>query len=793
MTLATNLGFPRIGARRELKKALERYWNGTDSLAQLITEADNLQQNSWQLQRDAGLHSIPCNDFSCYDHVLDTALMVGAIPPRFAEAGLTVDDQGEPEHDLPLMFAMARGFSSQVAMEMTKWFDTNYHYIVPELTAETQFRPRTASVLRSLRAATAAGHPARPVLLGPVSLLVLSKIVAPSGQPPQAQSEAGIPEVIGGDEANRVKRSLAVSLTEVYRDILAQLAAEGATWVQMDEPALVLDLDTQTRRLYREVYGELAAEAGMPNLFLATYFGALGDNLETALRLPVSALHLDLVRAPEQLETSLAQVPDDKILSLGLVDGRNIWKSDLNAAVEVARYTAGKLGSDRVMVAPSCSLLHTPVDLDLETGLDPEIRDWMAYAKQKLAEVATIAEALNEPGAAVDERLGANRASMQRRWTSNRLHKSAVRDRLEAVNEDMLHRRSPFAVRSEAQRSRFELPVLPTTTIGSFPQTREIRKTRAAYRRGEVSESDYRAFQRECVAETIRFQEQVGLDVLVHGEPERNDMVEYFGEQLDGFLQTEHGWVQSYGSRCVKPPVIYGDVERHAPMSVDWITYAQSLTERPVKGMLTGPVTMLQWSFVRDDQPRSETCRQIALVLRDEVADLEQAGIGVVQVDEPALREGLPLTQTGRREYLQWAVDAFRLATCGVADETQIHTHMCYSEFNEIIESIAALDADVISIEASRSKMELLEVFKEFEYPNQIGPGVYDIHSPLVPSAEEIEELIVKAITVLSPEKTWVNPDCGLKTRRWEEVRPALENMVTATQRVRASLYSRVH
>ena len=797
MAVATNLGFPRIGAQRELKRALERFWSRKDDLGQLLAQSTAIQQANWKLQTEAGLDVVPCCDFSLYDHVLDTALMLGAVPPRFSQAGFVPDDHGMPENDAPLMFAMARGVPRKngaaagvAAMEMTKWFDTNYHYIVPELTPDLQFRLRSGRVLQQLRSAGEAGISARPVILGPVSFVLLSKVVeydrGAGDSPPAGDDRTEVPQIVEPRRAHGIKLELARRLVPPYRRLLSELAAQGADWVQIDEPALVLDLDEQLSTLYREVYAELTGPHPRPRILAATYFGGLAENLESALALSTEGLHLDLVRAPEQLDAALNRAPEQLTLSLGLVDGRNVWKTDLSAAVEKAAYAVRKLGSQRLMIAPSCSLLHSPVDLDLETDLDGEIRDWMAYAKQKAAEVAAITEVLNGGGTAVRGRLERNHAEMKRRWTSRRIHKPAVKRRMDRIGDEMFRRRGAFDARRAAQSERVELPLLPTTTIGSFPQTNEIRTTRAAYRRGEISEAEYVAFQRERIAETVRFQEQVGLEVLVHGESERNDMVEYFGEQLEGFLQTKHGWVQSYGSRCVKPPVIYGDVQRPRLMTVDWITYAQSLTEKPVKGMLTGPVTMLQWSFVRDDQPRAETCRQLAMVLREEIQDLENAGIAVIQVDEPALREGLPLRGAERQDYLDWAVGAFRLATGGAADATQIHTHMCYSEFNEIIESIAAMDADVISIEASRSKMELLEVFKEFRYPNQIGPGVYDIHSPLIPSVDEIERLIEKAIEVLPAENLWVNPDCGLKTRRWEEVEPALRNMVTAAHRVRA-------
>jgi 5-methyltetrahydropteroyltriglutamate--homocysteine methyltransferase len=759
MAIATNLGFPRIGRNRELKKALEQFWAGKATAEQLQTTAQQLRKDHWELQRKAGLDIVPCNDFSLYDHILDTAVMVGAIPDRFA--GIA--------DDLERYFAMARGRKPQgdqagtAALEMTKWFDTNYHYLVPEFRRDQAFRLAWTKPVDEFLEAKSLGHRARPVLVGPVTFLRLGK----------ARDAAFDP------------LDLLPALLPVYEELLGKLAAAGAEWVQVDEPILVTDVDERVLSAIEQAYARLAATAPPLKLLLATYFGTLGDALPRVLKLPIAGLHLDLVRAPEQLDAALAAVPANFTLSLGLVDGRNVWKTDLTAAVDQAA-KAAKVA--KLMIAPSCSLLHSPIDLADEIGIDPVVREWLAFAKQKIEEIALIARTVVDGRHRYEDRLAANRAVLERRKHSPRTHNPAVRARLAAVTPAMLNRQRPYAERRAAQQARLSLPALPTTTIGSFPQTDEVRKARAANKAGKLSAADYEVFLKEQIAQAIRWQEEVGLDVLVHGEFERNDMVEYFGEQLDGFVITANGWVQSYGSRCVKPPIIFGDVSRRGPMTTAWTQYAQSLTNRPVKGMLTGPVTILQWSFVRDDQPRKDTCWQIALAIRDEVADLEAGGAAIIQIDEPALREGLPLRKAEWAEYLRWAVEAFRLAAGVARDDTQIHTHMCYCEFNDIIDYIAALDADVISIETSRSQMELLGAFADFKYPNEIGPGVYDVHSPRVPTQSEVEHLLNKALTVLSPQQVWVNPDCGLKTRKWEEVKPALATMVAAAKTVRARL-----
>ncbi len=754
MVMATNLGCPRIGPRRELKAALEGFWGGRLTPAELGAAAKAVRAANWRLQAEHGIAHIPSNDFSLYDQVLDTAAMVGAVPKRFGWDGGTVG--------LDTYFAMARGTQDAPAMEMTKWFDTNYHYIVPEFEAGQRFTFASRKPIDAYLEAKALGIETRPVLVGPLSFLLLGK----------AEDEALAP------------LSLLDDLLDVYAQVLAGLADAGAQWVQIDEPILATDLDDDTRAAFAHAYARLAAARG-PRTLVATYFDDLGDNLAVALGLPVAGVHLDLVRGPDQLDRALDAISPDLTLSLGVIDGRNVWRADLDRALGVVERAVDRLGGERVLVAPSCSLLHVPLDLDAETDLDDELKGWLAFAKQKLAELAALETGANDGRAAIAAALAESTAAVDRRRAAARIHNPAVKQRAAAVGDDMLRRRNPFPERRRVQQAHIALPAYPTTTIGSFPQTAEVRRARAQFRRGERDAEWYDSFLAAETEKAVRLQEDIGLDVLVHGEFERNDMVQYFGERLDGFAVTAAGWVQSYGSRCVKPPIIFGDVARPAPMTVKWSKFAQSLTERPIKGMLTGPVTILQWSFVRDDQPRAETCKQIALAIRDEVLDLEAAGIRIVQIDEPALREGLPLHRGDWGGYLEWAVDSFRLASSGVRDETQIHSHMCYSEFNDIIPSIVRMDADVISIEASRSRMELLDSFVDFQYPNEIGPGVYDIHSPRVPGDDEMAGLLRRASKVLNGRQIWVNPDCGLKTRGWAEVEPALANMVAAARRLR--------
>jgi 5-methyltetrahydropteroyltriglutamate--homocysteine methyltransferase len=753
VTRAINLGFPRVGVKRELKFAAESYWKGAGTREALLTTARELRLRHWQLQRDAGIDGIPCNDFSLYDQMLDMSCLLGCVPQRFGWQSDTVD--------LYTYFAMARGSKVAAAMEMTKWFDTNYHYIVPEFDSGQRFRIGTTKLFDELAEARAAAIEPTPVLIGPVTYLLLGK----------------------AKYAGFSLTTTAEKLLPVYAEILRRLASQSVTQVQIDEPCLVTDLGDEARELYPVVYRALAHAAPSLAINLATYFGDLADNRELAFSLPVSSVHIDLARAPDQLEPCIdAALANNRRLSLGAVDGRNIWRNDFSRSLVMVERATAALGRDRVSVGPSCSLLHSPFDVNEEHAMDPEIRGWLAFATQKLREIATLAR-----GATTVE-LRASDAVQAARRASPRIHNPAVKRRAAEVTPAMLSRTSAFAERRKLQASAFKLPMFPTTTIGSFPQTGEIRAARAAFRAGKLESEAYEAAMRKEIEVMVRFQERIDIDVLVHGEPERNDMVEYFGEQLDGYVFSENGWVQSYGSRCVKPPILFGDIWRAKPMTVKWSKFAQALTPRVMKGMLTGPVTILQWSFVRDDQPRSETCRQIALAIRDEVQDLEAAGIRIIQIDEPAIREGLPLRRPQWQAYLRWAVDAFRLSASGVIDATQIHTHMCYSEFNDIMDAVASMDADVISIETSRSQMELLDAFVTFRYPNEIGPGVYDIHSPRVPSESDMGALLDKARAVLRPEQIWVNPDCGLKTRGWPEVEQALVNMVAVAKKARAEM-----
>jgi 5-methyltetrahydropteroyltriglutamate--homocysteine methyltransferase len=756
MARTHNLGFARIGAQRELKFALEKHWKGALSQAELEARGQELRRQNWQ--RQAQLDLTPVGDFSFYDQVLDTSFLLGNVPAR-ARAG-----EGQP---LDAYFRVARGRAAfetgagVAAGEMTKWFDTNYHYIVPELSAESQFRLDATRIVAHLREARAQGVKAKPVVIGPVTYLWASKTK---------------------DGSDRL--ALLPRLLPVYRELLAALYAEGAEWVQIDEPVLVTELDARWRDALRTTYDALKG-AG-PKRLLTTYFGRLGDNLALAASLPVDGIHLDAVNARDEIEPLLAALPQGRVLSLGVVNGRNVWRADLEAILDVLEPIQKTLG-DRLWIAPSCSLLHVPVDLQSEQKLDAELLSWLAFAQQKLDELRVLGTALNQGRAAARDALAASAAARNSRRTSSRVNNPRVQAAVAALTESLGRRKSPYARRAAVQARAFELPTFPTTTIGSFPQTAEIRKARSDHKAGKLDEAAYTAAMHREIERAVREQEKLGLDVLVHGEAERNDMVEYFGEQLEGYAFSEYGWVQSYGSRCVKPPILFGDISRPRPMTVEWIRYAQSLTRKPVKGMLTGPVTILNWSFVRDDQPRSVSCHQLALAMREEVQDLERAGVGIIQIDEAALREGLPLRRAEWGEYLKWAVNSFRITANGVEDATQIHTHMCYSEFNDIIESIAAMDADVITIETSRSDMELLDAFEHFEYPNEIGPGVYDIHSPNVPTEQQIVALMKKAAERIPAARLWVNPDCGLKTRGWPEVLPALKNMVSAAKTLRAA------
>ncbi|MEO0075437.1 MAG: 5-methyltetrahydropteroyltriglutamate--homocysteine S-methyltransferase [candidate division WOR-3 bacterium] len=759
-----NLGYPRIGSQRELKKACEAYWAGKISQNELLETAKQIRQQNWQTQQVAGIGLIPVNDFSFYDQVLDMSLLLGAIPERYQTL--------LQKSALELYFAMARGYQKDgldlTAMEMTKWFDTNYHYIVPEFTRNQTFQISDSKVFDEFAEAKSSGIHAKPVLIGVISYLLLGK-----------EKEQGFS-----------KLDLIDRLLPVYIQILQKLQTQGAVWVQIDEPYLAMDLSEKERQLFTQVYAEIKKQVPDLKIILASYFDCYGDNLSTALQLPVDVLHLDLVRCPSQLDDILSHAQfHSQTLSLGVVDGRNIWKNDFKQSLQLIQKAIDKIGSDRVWIAPSCSLLHSPYDLNFEKNLSPEIKQWLAFAKQKLDEVVILTRlASGDKSPELEKAFQENQQAHQNRKTSALIHNPKVKERLSAIQESDFERKSPFKVRQKIQKERFKLPLFPTTTIGSFPQTQEVRQLRAKLKKGELTQAEYEAEIEKLIVDVIRWQEEIGIDVLVHGEFERNDMVEYFGELLEGFAFTENGWVQSYGSRCVKPPIIFGDVARSQDLSVRWSSFAQRHTQKLMKGMLTGPVTILQWSFVRNDQPRKDTAFQIALAIRDEVKALEQAGISIIQIDEPAIREGLPLRKKDWADYLDWAVKAFHLSASGVKDETQIHTHMCYSEFNDIIENIAAMDADVITIETSRSEMELLEAFVDFQYPNEIGPGVYDIHSPRVPSVTEIKHLLKKAIEVLPLENIWVNPDCGLKTRKWEETKLALQNMVQAAQELREEM-----
>ncbi|UTO01713.1 5-methyltetrahydropteroyltriglutamate--homocysteine S-methyltransferase [Serratia nematodiphila] len=747
------LGFPRVGLRRELKKAQESYWAGNSTQEELLAVGRELRARHWQQQQQAGVDLVPVGDFAWYDHVLTTSLLLGNVPARHQNADGSID--------LDTLFRIGRGRAPTgepaAAAEMTKWFNTNYHYMVPEFQQGQQFKLGWTQLLDEVDEALALGHRIKPVLLGPVTYLWLGKVK--------------------GEPFDRL--SLLKDILPVYQQVLAELAKRGVEWVQIDEPALVLELPQAWLDAFKPAYDALQ---GQVKLLLTTYFDSVGHNLDTIRTLPVQGLHVDLVAGHDDIAALSAALPQDWLLSLGVINGRNVWRADLSRWFERLQPL---VGTRPWWIGSSCSLLHSPIDLSVESRLDEEVKSWFAFALQKCAELALLAAALNAPDAAKQAELDAYSAPIRARRQSSRVHNPQVERRLAAITAQDSERHSAYAERARAQRERFNLPAWPTTTIGSFPQTTEIRGLRLDFKQGRLDGSNYRTSIGEHIKQAIVEQERLGLDVLVHGEAERNDMVEYFGENLDGFVFTQNGWVQSYGSRCVKPPVIIGDVSRPEAITVEWAKFAQSLTDKPVKGMLTGPVTILCWSFPREDVTREVIAKQIALALRDEVEDLEKAGIGIIQIDEPALREGLPLRQSDWAAYLNWAVDAFKLNAAVARDDTQIHTHMCYCEFNDIMDSIAALDADVITIETSRSDMDLLEAFKEFEYPNEIGPGVYDIHSPNVPSVEWIEALLRKAAQNIPAERLWVNPDCGLKTRGWPETRQSLANMVLAAQRLR--------
>ena len=750
-------GYPRVGAKRELKFAVEAYWKGAKSEAELQETAAEIRRLNWATQKAAGADLVPVGDFSFYDHVLDLLCTLGGIPSRFGfdAANLTLEQY----------FQLARGNATQMAMEMTKWFDTNYHFIVPEWSADTEFKVNAKNLIAQIKEAKAQGHDIKPTLVGPITLTYLGK-----------KKE---------DFGCRIEKILLPKLLPAYAQLLRELAAEGVDWIQIDEPILATDVAQVWLDAFAPVYKELA-NTGV-RIILGTYFAGVAEHVKLLGSLPVHGVHIDCVRAPEQLAVFAEQFPTNKVLSVGLIDGRNVWKANLTQVIDTLEPVKAKF-QNNLWIAPSCSLLHSPQDLAVEEKLNSEIKSWMAFAAQKLVELGVVKRALEHGKDSVAAELKASDAAAADRATNKLIHNDAVKARLANLPKGADQRKSPFAERIKAQQAWMNLPILPTTTIGSFPQTTEIRHARAAFKKGELSAADYDAAMKKEIAYCVEVQEKLNIDVPVHGEAERNDMVEYFGEQLQGYCFTQFGWVQSYGSRCVKPPIIFGDVSRPNPMTVYWSTYAQSLTKRPMKGMLTGPVTMFKWSFVRNDIPLSEVAKQIALALNDEVLDLEKAGIKVIQIDEPAIREAMPLKKSQWKEFLDWACESFRLSSTGAEDSTQIHTHMCYSEFNDILDAIASMDADVITIETSRSDMELLTAFGDFKYPNDIGPGVYDIHSPRVPTDAEVEHLLRKAMEVVPVERLWVNPDCGLKTRGWKETLEQLEVMMRVTEKLRAEL-----
>ncbi|HIF5645657.1 TPA: 5-methyltetrahydropteroyltriglutamate--homocysteine S-methyltransferase [Vibrio parahaemolyticus] len=752
------LGYPRIGEKRELKFAQEKYWRGDIDQTELKKVGADLRAKNWQTQTEAGLSFTTAGDFAWYDHVLTTTLLLGHVPKRHAG--------GFP--NLDTLFKVGRGQSQagcgcagEAASDMTKWFNTNYHYIVPEFSKDDTFEVSWPQLFEEINEAVQAGHKVKPVLLGPVSYLYLGKEV-----------EEGFDRL-----------TLLPRLLTAYQAILAKLASQGVEWVQIDEPILSLELEKQWADAFKLAYQVIRSDV---KVLLTTYFDSVTDTLDKIVELPVDGLHVDLSAAPQQLDDVVAKLPEGWVLSAGVVNGRNVWRSDLSAQLERLQPVKEKLG-DKLWVASSCSLLHSPVDLELETELSEEVKSWFAFAKQKVTEVALLGRALDGDQNAI---LACDTYSqpIKARKTATHVNKPQVQARLNNITASLAERSAPYAERAAHQAEVLGLPLLPTTTIGSFPQTGEIRVQRSAYRTGQLSESDYIQALKGHIADAVKRQEALDLDVLVHGEAERNDMVEYFAENLAGFQTTKFGWVQSYGSRCVKPAIVVADIEREKPITVEWSTYAQSLTSKQMKGMLTGPVTILCWTFPREDITRQEIAQQLALALRDEVSDLQDAGINIIQIDEPAIREGLPLKKRDHKAYLEWAVNAFKISAASAKPETQIHTHMCYSEFNEIIDSVAALDADVITIETSRSNMELLKAFEEFNYPNEIGPGVYDIHSPNIPTEEWIEGLIKKAAEKIPVQRLWVNPDCGLKTRNWAETEAALANLVSAAKKLRAEL-----
>ena len=758
MILSASLGYPRIGPNRELKWLLESFWNKKINENDFLQNISNIKKNNWLTQRKAGVHFIPSNDFSLYDHVLDMCLTVDAIPERFKKLK-------NKKNKFDLYFAMARGYQNGKidikAMEMTKWFDTNYHYIVPEFKQNQKFNLAFSKIIDEFLEAKNFGIITRPVILGPLSFLYLGKSIS--------------------NKFNKLK--LLNNLIPIYKKIFKLLKSFGADWVQVDEPILSLDLDKDFKEKFIPTYNSFAKDS--PKILLTSYFSSAYPNFNILKKINVTGIHLDLINTKsEELNKILKNFPMNKFLSAGLINGRNIWKNNLFKSIETIKKIKKKINDDKLIISSSCSLLHSPVDLNKEQKIDSRINDWLSFANQKLDEIVFLQKYFNSNLLNKSEYLINNKISVKKREQSKLIHNKNVKKRMKSISPKMLKRNNNYFLRKMIQ-DELNLPLFPTTTIGSFPQTNEVRKSRLKFKKKEITQKSYESFLKKETKKAIKFQESIDIDVVVHGEFERNDMVEYFGEQLKGFIFTKFGWVQSYGSRCVKPPIIFGDITRTKPMTVFWSKYAQSLTKKIVKGMLTGPVTILQWSFVRDDQPRELTCKQIALALLDEVLDLEKNGLKIIQIDEPALREGLPLRKNEWNSYLKWAIDSFKIASSSVNDETQIHTHMCYCEFDDILDSIEKLDADVISIETSRSNMELLDSFKNYKYPNSIGPGVYDIHSPRVPNLNEIKSLLEKAQKYINKDKIWVNPDCGLKTRGWPEVKKALKSMTSVAKSFR--------
>lgn len=753
MSITHISGFPRIGAKRELKFTIEKYWRNEISEDEVFKIAKEIRTKNYLIQQQSGIDLIPINDFSYYDHILDAQILVGAIPKRF---GFDVKNLSLKEY-----FQLARGNKNQTALEMTKWFDTNYHYLVPEWNKNTKFSPVTNELIKQIKEAE--NYNIKPTIIGPLTLLWLGKT----------------------EDENFNKLDLLPNLIETYKEIIKQLVENNVAWVQIDEPILTIDLPKEWINGYNYIYEKITSNN--IKIIIGTYFESIDEHIELLKNLPINGIHIDCVKNPKQLNLFAKSWTENKVLSVGIIDGRNVWKNDITKSIEILKPIHNKF-ADNLWISTSCSLLHTPQDLDIENKIPKEIKKWLSFSTQKLKELSLIKKGLNLGSDSIIEELKISDQIVLSRKNSTLINKSIIKQKIKKLENIKIKRNSEFLTRKQLQQEKFKLPILPTTTIGSFPQTQKIRKCRAQLKKGEISYNDYIQTMKKEISFNVKMQEELDIDVLVHGEPERNDMVEYFAEQLEGYIFSEFGWVQSYGTRCVKPPIIYGDIQREKPISILWSSYAQSLTKKPMKGMLTGPVTMLQWSFIRNDIPKFEVCKQIAIALNEEVLDLEKAGIKIIQIDEPAYREGLPIKKKDWDFYLDWASKCFQITCLNIKDETQIHTHMCYSEFNDILPAIASMDADVITIETSRSKMELLDAFTKFKYPNDIGPGVYDIHSPRIPDEQEIETLIKKALEVIDKQRLWINPDCGLKTRSWEEVRYSLQNMVKVTKKIRLKL-----